>query len=112
MISEVNGWQCLVTDDFPSMGVAFQLAWRRDRRTDFVTEISADTTLLSVDEGEAGPRSLKLSKDAARALRLALDAHFGDAPNDYRARYEEARDALVVERARVDQLLGVLTRQP
>lgn len=104
---DFNGWRALVGADFPLMGVSFRLAQVGERRTDYVTEISENTKLQSVAEGHVGPEALKLPEDAARALHAALSAYFGPAPDDYRARYEEARDALTVERARVDSILSV-----
>ncbi len=64
--------------------------------------------LVTVENGHLAPPAMKLpyGRGIVEALRTACDEHLGARPDDYRAKYEEARDALTVERARVDHLLG------
>lgn len=103
---DITGWCSVVIEDFPRNGVEIKLAQRRATVLDYVTEISLNTTLTSVPSGQDGPAGLLLSTDAARVLRDALSEFFGPPADDYRSRYEEARDALSVERQRFDALVA------
>jgi hypothetical protein len=99
-------WRAQINEDFLNMTVLIRLAQRRSHdRLDFVTSISANTTLQTVEPGVEGPEPLILPRDAAEALRAALNDFLGPEPRDYRARYEEARESLLHERSRVDLVL-------
>lgn len=78
-------------------------------RSDFVSEINARrTVMVTVEDGHDVPRLLLpglMGREAVTALRDALDELLGKPRDDYRAKYEEARDALLTERARVDKVL-------
>jgi hypothetical protein len=102
-------WRANVVDDFPTMSVRLHLADITLDRSDYVVQIGPDreTQLRTVREGLVGPAGMALPREAAEALRDALNAFFGEKPNDYRARYEEARDALEHERRRVDAALRI-----
>lgn len=66
------------------------------------------TSLKAVGEGERGPEGMLVPIDAIEAIRDAADRYLGERPDDYKAKYEECRDALYVERRRVDELLSLM----
>lgn len=109
MDSDLMGWRALVGTDYRFDTVSIVLGQRRHDGYDMVVSIANDTTLRTVGIGEEGQR-LSLPTLAARALRKALDEHFGAPPDDYRARYEVAQEALNIERLRVDSLLALIGR--
>lgn len=110
---DLQGWRSQVSADFSRMGVEIRLArFERETSLEYVTEISATGKMQTVPRSQVGPPPMLLPEFAARALLAALKEHFGDPPNDFKARYEEARDALHVERARVDALLVPLSPPP
>lgn len=49
---------------------------------------------------------LLLGVEYLRPLRDAIDRALGAQPDDWKAKYEEARDALFVERKRVDMIVA------
>lgn len=58
-----------------------------------------------VPESQYSPHVLLLPEGYAEPLRDALDVALGKPRDDYRARYDEASNALIVERQRVDSVL-------
>ena len=101
-------WRARVVDDFPSNGARLHVAELRGEVSDYVVRVGPgrDTMLRSVQPGEVGPEGMYLPGDALVVIRDALDVYLGRPRDDFRARYEEARDALQVERDRVNQLLA------
>lgn len=104
------GWQAFVVKDWPRNAMRIHLRNREGNTANYVAQIGpgADTVMRTVRSetatGEA-PEGMLIPDEAAEALYIELHRLFGGKPNDYQAKYEEARDALEVERRRVDALL-------
>lgn len=107
-------WKARVEHDFPMMQIKILLGEFWDDGGRLVTQIGPgrETTLLQLEGvGTSSPEGMVLPQEAAEPLRDALTDFLGKPKDDYRAKYEEARDALAVERARVDAFLAVSTLQ-
>lgn len=91
------------------------LVERGGASTNMIIELKAGEravayTFLETEDVGGG---LLIPRHFAEPLRNALDAFIGKPQDDWRSRYEEARDALAVERRRVDELLaGYAARNP
>lgn len=105
---ELNGsrWKAQVTPDL-GWGWSVRIAELHYPTMTEILELRTGQPPLMEDHStlEVGPRGIILPYDAAEPLRDALSVALGNRPDDYRAKYEEARDALEVERRRVDDLL-------
>jgi hypothetical protein len=101
-------WKARVVDDFPMLGARLHVADVHGDISEYVVKFGPgrETTMQTTRGGEAGPEGMLIPGDAIEAIRDALDVYLGKPRDDYRARWEEARDALAIERARVDAFLA------
>lgn len=101
-------WIATIEHDFAHMEFAIRLAHKVD---DHRIAVACDTNggdvvMREQRQSEAAPALLRLPREAVEALRDALNGHMP--PTDDR----DLRDALQVERARVDRMLdAVLDRE-
>lgn len=104
-------WEAFVSEDFPTMGARLYLRDSYGRDARYVVRLGAeraDLELTQFEEASGAYCGLYLPRDAAEPLRDALDVYLGKPRDDWRSKYEEARDALELERRRVDSLLSVV----
>lgn len=105
-------WKARVEHDFPMQRVRLLIGEFWDGGGRLVTQIGpgSETTLTKL-EGYATtpPLGMTLPEEAAEPLRDALNEFLGKPKDDYRAKYEEARDALQIERDRVNVFLGAVS---
>lgn len=97
-----DGYEAHVRDAFELMSLEIFLT--RGRREQIRKLNRHRAEFVPVDPLVATP-GLILPWDFAEPLRNALDVALGRPHDDYRSRYEEARDALEFERRRVDQFI-------
>lgn len=100
----MNNWHAQVTDSFASFDQEVRLAQVFDREVNVAARVSADGTVEMERQthGQEVPALLKLPREALEALRDALNREMP--PTDDR----DLRDALRVERERVDRVLGTI----
>lgn len=96
-------WRAHVTDSFAAIGVEVRIVDAYDDHADVVTVEDGRTIATRVGRGEQMPPALTLPYEAVEALRDALNGH-APPPSD-----ADLREALQVERGRVDRILGTLT---
>lgn len=111
-MSRIDGFEAHAINRFDFGDLVELFMWRRGTEgqrvaiTQLATEPNGAAEVASVPIGAMSP-ALYLPRPFAEPLRDALDELLGRPHDDYRARYEETREALAAERARVNLLLDV-----
>lgn len=95
-------WIASVEDDYGRMQVALRLGYRvGEDRVSVAVATGDDGTLVMQEQGtyDVTPAVLRLPREAVEALRDALNGHMPPTDDG------DLRDALKVERERVDRML-------